>query len=132
LAKTVYDITEITLQGGKDVVLKPLPIGLLKKLMTVWKTIGDAETEDDIFNVYLEASGICLSREFKDDFEKPIETDKDGNLSLSDDYRQHLEEILDLPTIFEVLDKCGGLKLNDENLAAAAAAAEAEATLGTT
>lgn len=132
MAKTVYDITEISLQGGKDVVLKPLPIGLLKKLMAVWKTIADAQTEDDIFAVYVEASGICLSREFKDDFEKTVETDKDGTYHLADDYREHLEEILDMPTIFEILDKCGGLKLNDENLAAAAAAAEETLTLGTT
>jgi hypothetical protein len=53
-----------------------------------------------------------LSREFKGDFNRPINTEGE----LADDYREHLEEILDMPTVYEVLDVCGGLKLNDPKL----------------
>lgn len=131
MANTVYDTKEIVLQGGKQVELRPLPIGLLKKLMKAWGEVSGAETEDDIFEVYINCSGICLSREFLDDFEKPLEVDKDGVTRVSEEYHAHLEDIMDMPTIYEVLDVCGGLKLNDPKLAEAVEEAVQD-SLGTT
>jgi len=115
IARTVFDEKEISLQDGKDVTLRPLPIALLKKAMNAWNKIGDAEEETAIFDVYVQCAGICISREFKDDFEKTIATDG----TLTKDYREHLEDILDTPTIYEILEVCMGLKLNDPKLAEA-------------
>lgn len=131
MANTVYDTKEIVLQGGKQVELRPLPIGLLKKLMKAWGEVSSAQTEDDIFEVYINCSGICLSREFSEDFEKPLEVDKDGVTRVSEEYHAHLEDIMDMPTIYEVLDVCGGLKLNDPKLAEAVEEAVQD-SLGTT
>lgn len=119
IARTVFDEKDITLQDGKEVTLRPLPIALLKKAMKAWGKIGEAEEEDAIFDVYVQCAGISLSREFKGDgegeFPKPIANDG----TLAKDYREHLEEILDTPTIFEVLEVCMGLRLNDPKLAEA-------------
>ena len=131
MANTVYDTKEIQLQDGKEVELKPLPLGLLKKLMKAWQEVANSETEDDIFDVYVNCSGICLSKSFKDDFEKTLEVDSDGVFHVADDYREHLEDILDMPTIYEILDVCGGLKLNDPKLAEAVEEAVQD-SLGTT
>ena len=115
IARTVYDEKEISLHDGKDVVLRPLPIALLKKAMKAWEKVGDAKDEVAIFDVYVQCAGISLSREFKEEFDKTINTDG----TLTKEYREHLEEILDTPTIYEILDVCMGLKLNDPKLAEA-------------
>lgn len=112
MATTVFDIVTVKLQDGKDVNLKPLNIGLLRKFMEAWKQFANVEDEDQMFDIYVNCCGIALSKELAGTFENPLE--KDG--SLADDYRAYLEDILDIDTIFKILDVCGGLKLNDPKL----------------
>jgi hypothetical protein len=114
MAKTVYNSETIELQDGTEVVLKPLAIGLLRKFMKAWSKFVDVKDEDDAFEIYINCCGVALSNEFKSTFEKPLDAEK----VLSDDYREHLEGVLDMDTIFKIMDLCGGLKLNDPKLLA--------------
>lgn len=112
MAKTVYDSKTIQLQDGTDVTLVPLAIGLLRKFMKSWQAFSEVKTEDDAFEVYVNCCGIALSKQLAGKFEKPL----DAEDVLSDDYREYIEEVLDMDTIFEIMDVCGGLKLNDPKL----------------
>jgi hypothetical protein len=97
LATTVYDVEEIKLQDGSTVQLKPLSIKQLRKFMAAMNKASEATTEDQSLSVLIDACAIAL------------ESDKDK-----------LEDALDVPTINRILEVCGGIKLDDPNLVAAA------------
>lgn len=112
MAKTVYTEETIQLQSGEDVTLRPLDIKSLRKFNTklaelrkIWEN-EDAD-EDEAMDVLVDMAGICIARQLPE---------------LAGD-RDRLEESLDLGTIYKLLDSCGGLRLNDPNQQAAAAAA---------
>lgn len=131
-AKTVYDEVDIILQGGKEITLRPLPIGLLKKFMKVWEKLGDVtelteeEAQFHTFDVFLNCAGVAISREFSDKFEKPVGADG----TLSEAYREYLEETLDTPTIYKIIEIASGIDLNDPKLTEAAEAIVAAETPG--
>lgn len=112
MATEVYTVEEIVLQDDETVELRPLNISRLKKFMTLMDKFGEAENEEDSFEVLLDASAICISNkapQYWDDKAKK--------------HTEAWEEAADMPTIYKILDVCGGVKLNDPNLLAAAAAA---------
>jgi hypothetical protein len=128
MATTVYDTVEIALQDNTNVVLKPLPIGQLRRFMAAWKEMAtvkdlpETEMEDASFTIYVNCAGIALENHFKAE-EKFADTRGKGKDVLSKEYREYLEEVLDIDTIYKVMEVCGGLKLNDPNLLAALAEA---------
>ena len=104
LATTVYDVEEIELQSGAKVKLKPLSIKQLRKFMEVIKKVQDAEDEAATLGILVEACGVALEVQLPD-LVKDIDK---------------LEEALDVPTINRILEVCGGIKMDDPNLIAAA------------
>jgi hypothetical protein len=128
LAKTVYDSEDITLQDGREVTLVPLAIGRLRRFMKAWGEFANIENEDDAFDIYINCCGIALEKSVEADFNNT----KDAEKVISDDYREYLEDVLDMDTIYKVLEVCGGLKLNDPKLLEQAEAlAEQQAAAGT-
>lgn len=113
MATTVYDTQTITLQDETEVTLAPLAIGRLRRFMKAWSAFADIKEDDESFDIYINCAGIALEKDFADRFDG--KTRDDENV-LTDEYREHLEEILDLDTIFKILEVCGGLKLNDPKL----------------
>lgn len=128
MATAVYKQEEITLQDGKDVVLRPLVIGRLRRFMDAWQEFAKAENDSDGFNVFINCAGISLEHNFKGDFDsmKANKEEQEKGEFLSAEYKEYLEEVLDLDTIYKVLDVCGGVKLNDPKLLEAAAALSQE------
>lgn len=125
MAKAVYDTEEITLQDGREVTLVPLAIGRLRRFMKAWGEFANIENEDQAFDIYINCCGISLEKSVEGDFEKTKDSDK----VLTDEYREYLEDVLDMSTIYKILDVCGGLKLNDPKLLEQAQAiAEAQLT----
>lgn len=121
MATEVYKKKEITLQDGTDVLLRPLPIARLRRFMKAWEGMADVKVEEgeDGFTVLINCAGISLEDSFKGKFDegtraRPEEAEK-GEF-LSPKYKEYLEEVLDVDTIYEVLDICGDLKLNDPKL----------------
>ena len=122
MATQVYKSAEVELQDGTVVLLKPLPIGLLRKFMAAWSAFENVENQDDVLNVYIKCCGISLTNSFKDNFDNTVDVDGE----LSPEYKEYLESVLDIETIYEILDVCGNIKLNDPKvLEAAEAMAEA-------
>ena len=104
LATTVYDVEEIELQSGAKVKLKPLSIKQLRKFMEVIKKVQEAEDEAATLGILVEACGVALETQLPD-----LVADLDK-----------LEDALDVPTINRILEVCGGIKMDDPNLIAAA------------
>jgi hypothetical protein len=72
--------------------------------MEVIKKVQDAEDEAATLGILVEACGVALEVQLPD-LVKDIEK---------------LEEALDVPTINRILEVCGGIKMDDPNLIAAA------------
>lgn len=131
MAKKVYDTEEISLQDDTEVVLKPLAIGRLRRFMDAWEKFSEVENDDEGFNVFINCAGIALEENFKGKFDslKASKDEQESGEVLSGEYKEYLEEVLDLATIYKILDVGGGVKLSNENLATAAevlAATESE------
>ncbi len=104
MATTVYDVEEVKLQNGATVQLKPLSIKQLRKFMGAMNKAQEATTENESLSVLIDACAIALETQLPD-----LVKDRDA-----------LEEALDVPTINRILEVCGGIKLDDPNLIAAA------------
>lgn len=122
MATQVYKQENITLQDNTEVVLKPLPIGRLRRFMEAWGKFAQAEDDNDGFDVFINCAGIALEADFKGKFDS-LRADKaaqeEGEV-LSPEYKEYLEDVLDLETIYKVLEVTGGIKLNDPKALAAA------------
>jgi len=107
LATTVYTVEDIELQNGKTYSFKPLNLKLLRKFMDKFTNLPPVETEDESIDQMLELAKICV-----ESVDKELAADTDA-----------LEEALDNPTIYKIIEICAQIKLNDPNLIAAAAQA---------
>ena len=128
MATKAYTAREISLQDDTDVTVRPLPIGRLRRFLEAWEHIKDLEEGDDGFGVFINCCGVSLEHEFKgkgkfDSVRAPA--NEDGEF-LSAEYKEYLEEVLDLETIYVILEVAGGIKLNDPKLMEAALAANQE------
>ena len=119
MATTVYTTEEITLQDDTLVVLKPLNIKALREFMKVMEEFGQVEDEEAGLNILLDAAAVCLKKQVPEYWDSSLNDGKGG-------HSEAAEEAFDMSTVYHVLDKCGGVKLNDPNLMAAAAEALGE------
>jgi len=92
--------------------------------MDAWqKGLKSLEGEGgDEFEVFINCSGIALEHDFKgkfDSLKSTVEGQEKGEY-LSPEYKDYLEEVLDLETIYVILEVAGGIKLNDPKLLEAA------------
>jgi hypothetical protein len=130
MATTIYKQKDITLQDGTEVTIKPLAIGRLRRFQEAWKKFAEAEDENAGLTVFVNCAGIGLEENFTDKFEtlKAPAAQKAKGEFLSPEYKTYLEDVLDLDTIYEILNVTGGIVMNDpkamENLASLAEADE--------
>lgn len=127
MATRAYRVEELTLQDDTDVVVKPLPIGPLRRFMEAWKQVQDLKQDDDGFFIYINCCGIALEKNFKGKFDalKASAAEQAEGEFLDSEYKEYLEEVLDIDTIYVIMDVAGGIKLNDPKLMEAAAQIQA-------
>lgn len=104
MATTVYTVEDIELQNGKTYGFRPLNIKSLRQFMNVFTNLEPTETEDESIDQMIDLAAICIRT-----VDKELAEDRDA-----------LEEALDNPTIYKIIEVCAGIKLNDPNLIAAA------------
>ena len=104
MANTIYDVEEIELQNGAKVKLKPLTIKELRKFMVAIQKTANTTSEDETLDVLIDACAVALEKQLPE-----LVADRDA-----------LEDALDVPTINRILEVCGGIKMDDPNLLAAA------------
>ncbi len=103
MATRVFQSEEIELQDGTTVEIKPLNIKKLRKFMELVKDFDD--TGDELENIELMIKACAIVFEAT-------------NPQLAAD-TERLEEALDVPTMWKILEVAGGVKMNDPNLLAA-------------
>lgn len=92
--------TQLVLMDGTKISVRPLKISLLRPFMKKFEQIAAvAEDNDKSMTLLLECAQIAMkqySPEIAEDIDK-------------------LEEILDLPTVYQIIEAASGVKLADAN-----------------
>ena len=108
MATSVYETVEIELMDGTKIKMRPLKISLLRDFMKEFQKIGEEGiVEDNIKSMDLLVT--CATIAMKQ-FDEELAT------------KEKLEDILDLPTVYKIIEVAAGIKLNDPNALAAALA----------
>lgn len=106
MATSVYEVVEVELLDGSVISMKPLKISLLRDFMKEFQKISDPKiAEDNIKSMDLLLSCATIAM-------------KQYNAELAT--KEQLEEIMDLPTVYKVIEVAAGIQLNDPNALAAA------------
>jgi hypothetical protein len=96
MATTINEPKEITLLDGTVIKARPLKISLLKQFMKEFDAIADvAEDNEKSIDVLIACVAIAM---------KQYAPELDG---------KDLEDILDLPTVYVIVEEAAGIKLGD-------------------
>jgi hypothetical protein len=88
----------ITLMDGTEILARPLKLSLLRPFMTKFALLSEAsEDNDKSMDILIDCAQIAL-KQFKPE--------------LAED-REALEDLLDLPTVYQIIDVASGLQNPD-------------------
>lgn len=97
MATTVYEVEKLTLIDGTIIEVRPLKISLLKPFMKKFEGLTDiAEDNEKSMNLLLECVAIAMKQYKPELAEDPAK----------------LEEVLDLPTVYRIVEAASGSNLN--------------------
>lgn len=100
MATKVFETETLELQDGTEVTIRPLTIKKLRKFMDVVKQLDGMDEEgDEAVDLMVKACSIALEKSAPD---------------LAND-SERLEDALDVPTMWRILEIAGGVKLGDPN-----------------
>jgi len=100
MATTVHEGKELILMDGTKIKVRPLKISLLRPFMTKFEKVAEvAEDNEKSMALLMECVQIAMEQ-----YNPEIAEDKDK-----------LEDILDLPTVYEIIEAASGVKLSDAN-----------------
>lgn len=98
MATTVNEDTTVKLIDGTEITVRPLRISLLKNFMKKFQDIAKvSEDNDQSMEVLMECVQIAL-RQYKPEIAEDLAA---------------LEDNLDLPTVYKIIEGASGVKLND-------------------
>jgi hypothetical protein len=106
MATSVYEVVEIELQDGTKVSMRPLKIKHLRDFMKEFEKISDEKIAADnikSMDLLLDCAVIAM-KQYNEEFAT----------------KEKLEDVVDLPTIYKIIEVAAGIKLNDPNALAAA------------
>jgi shikimate 5-dehydrogenase len=99
MATQVYETTEITLMDGTKIKMRPLKISLLRDFMKEFTALEKVASDNDkSMDVLINCVQIAMKQYSPD---------------LSDD-RDKLEDVLDLPTVYKIVEAASGIKFDGE------------------
>lgn len=98
MATSVYDKKAFSLVDGTTLVASPLKITYLREFLEIFETIKEAKTDDESISVLVDCALVAMKQ-----YAPQIKTVED------------LEDNLDLPTIYEVIDIAAGIKINQKS-----------------
>jgi hypothetical protein len=92
--------TELTLIDGTKIKVRPLKISLLRPFMKKFEAVASvAEDNDKSMEILMDCVQIAMQQYSPELAEE----------------REKLEEILDLPTVYSIIEAASGVKLSDAN-----------------
>lgn len=97
---TVNEQKEVTLLDGTKLSVRPLKISLLREFLNKFDEItAVAENNDKSMDILIQCVQIAM---------------KQYNPEIAQDLKA-LEEILDLPTVYKVIEEASGINLSEES-----------------
>lgn len=101
MAVTVNEDTIIKLIDGTEISVRPLKISLLRSFMKKFADIAEVANDNDkAMDVLMECVQIAM-KQYKPDLAEDLEK---------------LEESLDLPTVYKIVEEASGINLGDTAL----------------
>ena len=104
MATQVYETTDVELMDGTKIQMRPLKISLLRDFMKKFAEISNVEDNDKSMDVLMECVQIAMKQYAPD-----LAADKDK-----------LEDVMDLPAVYKVIEAASGIKFDDQGNAATA------------
>lgn len=98
MATAIYKTKNIFLFDGTEITIMPLKIKYLREFMDAFDKIKNTINDDEAMLVLLECTRIAM-KQYYPEISKSIED---------------LEDNIDLPTVHEILDVAGNIKINAE------------------
>jgi hypothetical protein len=100
MATTVHEGEELVLMDGTKIKVRSLKISLLRPFMKKFEQVaGVAEDNENSMTLLLECVQIAMEQ-YSPDLSKDV---------------TKLEEVLDLPTVYKIIEAASGVKLADAN-----------------
>lgn len=100
MATTVHEVTELSLIDGTKIKVRPLKISLLRPFMKKFEQVaGVAEDNEKSMALLMQCVQIAMEQ-YSPDLSKDMDK---------------LEDILDLPTVYKIIEAASGVKLQDAN-----------------
>ena len=98
MAEKPLNSKAITLIDGTEILARPLKLSLLRPFMAKFALLSEAsEDNDKSMDILIECAQIAMKQ-----FKPELAEDKEG-----------LEELLDLPTVYQIIDVASGLQNSD-------------------
>jgi hypothetical protein len=105
MATTVHQEKEITLIDGTTVKIRPLKISLLRQFMAKFEGLSDVQNNNEkSMTLLMECVQIAM-KQYKPELGEDI---------------KKLEEVLDLPTVYQIVEAASGVNLSETALLALA------------
>lgn len=100
MATTVHEGTELTLMDDTKIIVRPLKISLLRPFLKKFEGIAEvAEDNEKSTTILIECVQIAM-KQYKPELAEDMEK---------------LEDVLDLPTVYKIIEAASGIKLQDAN-----------------
>lgn len=101
MSTTVNEEKKITLIDGTEIAVRPLKISLLREFMKKFDAISKvADDNDKSMSLLIECVQIALKQ-----YKPELASDPKA-----------LEELLDLPTVYQIVEEASGIKLGENAL----------------
>lgn len=101
MSTTINETKTVELLDGTKISVRPLKISLLRPFMTKFEGIADvADNNEKSMTLLMECVQIALKQYAPD---------------LATDLKA-LEEVLDLPTVYKIVEEASGIKLSEASL----------------
>ncbi|NBO78063.1 MAG: hypothetical protein EBV27_00155 [Actinobacteria bacterium] len=95
MATKIYDTAKISLVNGEEITLTPLKIKYLREFMSAFELVKDAKDDNEAISLLAECARVTMQQYYP-----KIKTIED------------LEDNIDLPSIYKILDIAAGIKVN--------------------
>jgi hypothetical protein len=95
MATKIYDTAKISLVNGEEITLTPLKIKYLREFMSAFELVKDAKDDNEAISLLAECARVTMQQYYP-----KIKTIED------------LEDSIDLPSIYKILDIAAGIKVN--------------------
>lgn len=97
MAKKVYEAEYIYLIDGTQILISPLKIKFMRQFMDLFQLIRFTQNDEQSIAVLAECATVCMRQHYP-----IIQT------------REQLEDVIDMPTIYRILDVCAGIRINGD------------------